>query len=114
MGGADGGWCDWSWWRWWQRWWGCRLLVGLPSAVFWLVLVMVSPVVQMVGGVGDAVVVRGGGGGGKGDSYPGGLWGCCGYQSMVLLSVVFLRAVRLLAGSVVGDALVLSACGSWL
>ena len=27
--------------------------------------------------------------------------------------MVFLRAVRVLAGSVVGDALVVSACGSW-
>ena len=35
----------------------------LPSSVFRLVLVMMSLVVQMVGGVGDAVVVRGGGGG---------------------------------------------------
>ena len=32
--------------------------------MFRLVLVMVSLVVKMVGGVGDAVVVRGGGGGG--------------------------------------------------
>ena len=40
--------------------------------MFRLVLVMVSLVVQMVGGVGDADVVRGGGGG-KGDPYPGGL-----------------------------------------
>ena len=39
---------------------GCRLLVRLPSSVFWLMLVMVSLVVQMVGGVGDAAVVRGG------------------------------------------------------
>ena len=31
----------------------------------------------------------------------------------MLLSVVFLRAVWVLAGSVVGDALVVSACGSW-
>ena len=31
----------------------------------------------------------------------------------VLLSVVLLRAVRVLGGSVVGDALVVSACGSW-
>ena len=29
------------------------------------------------------------------------------------LSVVFLRAVRVLAGSVVSDAPVFSACGSW-
>ena len=65
-----------------------------------LVLVMPSLVLQMVGG-------------GKGDPYPGGLWGWCGYRSTVLLSVVFLRAVRVLAGSVVGDALVVSACGSW-
>ena len=34
--------------------------------MFRLVLVMVSLVVQMVGGVGDAVVVRGGGGWGGG------------------------------------------------
>ena len=40
--------------------------------MFRLVLVMVSLVVQMVGGVGAAVVVRGGGAG-KGDRYPGGL-----------------------------------------
>ena len=33
---------------------------------------------------------------------------------MVLLSVVLLRAVRVLAGSVVGDVLVISACGSRL
>ena len=39
--------------------------------MFRLVLVIVSLVVQKVGGVGDAVVVRGGGG--KGDPYPGGL-----------------------------------------
>ena len=38
----------------------------LLSSVFWLVLVMVSLLVQMVGGVGDAVVVRGGGGPGRG------------------------------------------------
>ena len=31
----------------------------------------------------------------------------------MLLPVVFLRAVRVLAGSVVGDAPVFSACGSW-
>ena len=31
---------------------------------------------------------------------------------MVLLSVVLLRAPRLLAGSVVGDVLIVSACGS--
>ena len=31
----------------------------------------------------------------------------------MLLSVVFLRAVWVLVGSVVGDALVVSACGSW-
>ena len=31
----------------------------------------------------------------------------------MLLLVVFLRALRVLAGSVVGDALVFSACGSW-
>ena len=31
---------------------------------------------------------------------------------MVLLSVVLLRAVRVLAASVVGDVLVVSACGS--
>ena len=31
---------------------------------------------------------------------------------MALLSVVLLRAVRVLAGSVVGDVLVVSACGS--
>ena len=31
----------------------------------------------------------------------------------MLLSVVFLRALRVLAGSVVGDALVVSACSSW-
>ena len=41
--------------------------------MFRLVLVMVSLVVQMVGGVGDAAVVRGGGGGGMGDPYPAGL-----------------------------------------
>ena len=51
VGGVTGGW---------QRYWGCRLLVRLPSSVFRLVLVMVSLVVQMVGG-------------GKGDPYPGGL-----------------------------------------
>ena len=33
---------------------------------------------------------------------------------MVLLSVVLLRAMRVLAGSVVGDVLVVSACGSRL
>ena len=44
----------------------------LPSSVFGLVLVMVSLVVQMVGGLGDAVVVSWGGGG-MGDPYPGGL-----------------------------------------
>ena len=65
----------------------------LLSLVFRLVLVMVSLVVQMVGA-------------GKGDPYPGGLGGCSGYRSTVLLSVVFLRAVQVLAGSVVGDALV--------
>ena len=58
MAGADGGWRDWWWWRWWQWEWGCRLLVRLLSPVFRLVLVMVSLVVQMVGGVGDAAVVR--------------------------------------------------------
>ena len=40
--------------------------------MFWLVLVMVSLVVQMVGGVGDAAVVLGGGAG-MGDPYPRGL-----------------------------------------
>ena len=40
--------------------------------MFRLVLVMMSLVVQMVGGVGDAAVVRGGGVG-MGDPYPGGL-----------------------------------------
>ena len=40
--------------------------------MFRLVLVMVSLVVQMVGGVDDAVVVRGRGDG-MGDPYPGGL-----------------------------------------
>ena len=68
--------------------------------MFRLVLVMVSLVVQMLGGA-------------KGDPYRGGLGGCRGYRSTVLLSVVFLRAVPVLAGSVVGDALVFSACGSW-
>ena len=38
--------------------------------MFSLVLVMVSLVVQMVGGVGDAAVVAGGVGG-MGDPYPG-------------------------------------------
>ena len=62
--GADGGWHDW-WWRWRQWQWGCRLLVRLPLPVSWLVLVMVSLVVQMVGGVGDAgVYVEGGWDGG--------------------------------------------------
>ena len=47
----------------WRDWWvaavgGCRLLVRLSLSVFRLVLVMVSLVVQMVGG-------------GEGDSYPG-------------------------------------------
>ena len=42
--------------------------------MFWLVLVMMSLVVQMVGGVGDAVAVRGVGGG-EGDQYRGGLCG---------------------------------------
>ena len=51
VGGVTGGW---------QRYSGCWLLVRLPSSVFRLVLVMVSLVVQMVGG-------------GKGDPYPGGL-----------------------------------------
>ena len=41
-----------------QQLWGCPLLVRLPSSVFQLVLVMVSLVVQMVGGR-------------KGDPYPG-------------------------------------------
>ena len=68
--------------------------------MFRLVLVMVLLLVQMVGGA-------------KGDPYPGGFGGCRGYHSTVLLSVVFLRAVRVLAGSVVGDALAFSACGSW-
>ena len=68
--------------------------------MFRWVLVMVSLVVQMVGG-------------GKGDPYPGGLRGDRGYRWTVLLSVVFLRAVRVLAGSVVGDAPVFSACGLW-
>ena len=43
----------------------------LLSPVFQLVLLMVSLVVQMVGGVGDAGVVRGRGDG-MGDPYPGG------------------------------------------
>ena len=47
--------------------------------------------------MGDAVVFLGGGG---------------GYRSTVLLSVVLLRAVRVFVGSVVGDALVVSAGGS--
>ena len=51
---------------WWQRLWGCRLLVRLPSSVFRFVLVMVSLVVQTVGGVGDAVVGYWGGGVGRG------------------------------------------------
>ena len=46
VGGFDG---------WWRDWWvaavgGCRLLVRLSLSVFRLVLVMVSLVVQMVGG----------------------------------------------------------------
>ena len=41
VGGVTGGW---------QRYWGCRLLVGLSLSLFRLVLVMVSLVVQMVGG----------------------------------------------------------------
>ena len=55
VGGADGGWRDW---------WvaavvgGCPLLVRLSLSAFRLVLVMVSLVVQMVGG-------------GKGNPYPG-------------------------------------------
>ena len=40
--------------------------------MFRLVLVMVSLVVQMLGGVGDATVVCGGADG-MGDPYPGGL-----------------------------------------
>ena len=50
MGGADGGWRDWW----------VAAVVGLPLSVFRLVLVMVSLLLQMVGG-------------GKGDPYPGGL-----------------------------------------
>ena len=69
--------------------------------MFRLVLVMVLLVVQMVGGVGDAVVVR----------LRGGWEG--GPVSRWFVRVVLLRAVRLSAGSVVGDALVVSACGSW-
>ena len=44
----------------------------LSSPVFRLALVMVLLVVQMVGGVDDAAVVRGRGDG-IGDPYPGGL-----------------------------------------
>ena len=54
VGGIDGGWRDW----WVAAVGGCRLLVRLSLSVFRLVLVMVSLVVQMVGG-------------GKGDPYPG-------------------------------------------
>ena len=39
---------------------GMSVVGGAASSVFWLVVVMMSLVVQMVGGVGDAVVVRGG------------------------------------------------------
>ena len=54
VGGIDGGWRD----LWVAAVGGCRLLVRLSLSVFRLVLVMVSLVVQMVGG-------------GKGDPYPG-------------------------------------------
>ena len=46
VGGFDGGWRDW----WVAAVGGCRLLVRLSLSVFRLVLVMVSLVVQMVGG----------------------------------------------------------------
>ena len=46
VGGFDGGWPDW----WVAAVGGCRLLVRLLLPVFRLVLVMVSLVVQMVGG----------------------------------------------------------------
>ena len=46
VGGIDGGWRDW----WVAAVAGCRLLVRLSLSVFQLVLVMVSLVVQMVGG----------------------------------------------------------------
>ena len=44
-------------------WWACLVVVALVAAVLGVsVLVMVLLVVQMVGGVGEAAVVRGGGG----------------------------------------------------
>ena len=46
VGGFDGGWRDWSM----AAVGGCRLLVRLSLSVFRLVLVIVSLVVQMVGG----------------------------------------------------------------
>ena len=86
VGGFDGGWRDW----WVAAVRGCRLLVRLSLSVFWLVLVMVSLVVQMVGG-------------GKGDPYPG-------------VAVAFGRRWCFLwcscelAGSGVGDALAGAVC----
>ena len=56
MGGADGGWHDW----WVAAVVGVSVVGEAAVVVFRLVLVMVSLVVQMVGG-------------GKGDPYPGGL-----------------------------------------
>ena len=63
--GFDGGWRDW----WVAAVGGCRLLVRLSSSVFRLVPVMVSLVVQMVGGL-----------------VP---WGRGGARSTVVLSVAF-------------------------
>ena len=65
VGGFDGGWRDW----WVAAVGGCRLLVRLSLSVFLLVPVMVSLVVQMVGGL-----------------VP---WGRRGVRSTVVLSVAF-------------------------
>ena len=83
----------------------------LPSPALRLVLVMVSLVVQMVGGAGDAGVVRQRGDG-MGDPYEGGgVAGGTVCQGESVDDAAFGGVAEGGAG-VVGDVLVASACGS--
>ena len=96
MGGADGGWRDWW-----------------VAAVVGVSVVGEAAVVGVLVCAGDGVAGCADGGGWEGG--PLSWW----FVRVLWLSVdgaallVFLRAVRGLAGSVVGDALVVSACGLW-
>ena len=96
MAGADGGWRDWW-----------------VAAVSGVSAVGEAAVIGVPVSAGDGVAGFADGRGWEGGPVSWWFVRCRGYRSTVLLSVVFLRAVRLLAGSVVGDALVFSACGSW-